>query len=272
MCRSSRKGVVKEPLRENLRHSPGDSQRVVRPTRLPAEIPWLPVVDVRPGLVEYDARVGPDGAGELVVQAGGEQRPLAAVGVAHHADPARVDPGQVSQRVVAVGRDVSKIGQRLDPGITLTWRDLVGRDTERQGDEAPPGQPRGEVEPSVAKADGRLGLVEQDKHGREWPPPVGDEQVAVHGVIRGDLDPDPPLLEVLPPLGTQDVDPRPLDQRRPGPHDPVPRREDLLAALPPAGRVADGPTIVKGQGRLVRSEVAAELRRRSECPFEWSQR
>ena len=91
-------------------------------------------------------------------------------------------------------------------------------------------------------------------------------------MIRGDLDPDPPLLEALPPLGTQDVDPRPLDQRRPGPHDPVPRREDLLAALPPAGRVADGPTIVKGQGRIVRSEVAAKLSRSSECPFEWSQR
>jgi hypothetical protein len=61
--------------------------------------------------------------------------------------------------------------------------------------------------------------------------------------------------------------PRPsaADQRRPGPHDPVPGREDLPATLPPARRIADGPAVVEGEGRLVGPEVVAELSRGLEC-------
>ena len=47
-----------------------------------SEIPLLPVIYVGPLLVEDDPPIGPGGAGELLIQAGGEHRPLPAVGVA----------------------------------------------------------------------------------------------------------------------------------------------------------------------------------------------
>src|SRR5207245_1575441 len=80
---------------------------------------------------------------------------------------------------------------------------------------------------------------------RERPPAGGDEQVALGLPIGGDLETHPPLLEGLTPLRAQDLEPGSLDRRGPGPHDPVPGGEDLLASLPPAGRVADGPAVVE---------------------------
>ena len=73
----------------------------------------LPVIHVRILFVEHDAGIGPDGRGELVVEAGGEHRPLAAVGEADDADPRRIDLRHAGQGSVTVGSRVGQQGERL---------------------------------------------------------------------------------------------------------------------------------------------------------------
>src|SRR5207247_642628 len=77
--------------------------------RFKAQIPDIPVIDAAirvlfatVALVEHDAGVGPDCAGELVVKAGGKHRPLAAEGVADDADASRIHLGSPGQDRVRV--------------------------------------------------------------------------------------------------------------------------------------------------------------------------
>src|SRR6266566_6677331 len=67
-----------------------------------AEVPGFPIIYVGAGLVEDDAGIGPDGGGELVVEAGAEHGPFSAIGVADDADAFGIDIGKVGQRVEAI--------------------------------------------------------------------------------------------------------------------------------------------------------------------------
>ena len=73
-----------------------------------AEIPRLLIVDTGAGLVEDDAGVGPDGAGEFIGEARGEERPFAAVGVADDADAGGIDGGQAGEGGVGIGGEIGE--------------------------------------------------------------------------------------------------------------------------------------------------------------------
>src|SRR5437879_3657545 len=73
--------------------------------RIEAEIPRLPVVDVRPGLVENDSRITDDHAGKAIPQGCREHGPLATVRMTNDADALGIHLRPIRQGMPAVGRN-----------------------------------------------------------------------------------------------------------------------------------------------------------------------
>src|SRR6185295_14720130 len=132
-----------------------------------SEIPRFPVVHVRAAFIKNNSGIGPDAAGELLVQTGREHRPLAAVGMADDADALRVNLWQRRERVAAVRgniREKRKWLARDLAGVRLAGV-AAGR-TDRERHETASSQLITEVtQPVRAQTDACLGLVIRHEHG-----------------------------------------------------------------------------------------------------------
>ena len=189
-------------------------------------------------LVEHNAWVAHGHGGEPVPERGGEQRPLAAIGMAHDADALAVHFGQAGERLPAIGRDVSMKGQRLALGRARFWLPRVaarGADGERE--EPAPCELITKVAQRVcAETHAGLRFVIHDQHRGKRALAVRHEQPTFIRLVRSDFQTDTALTEIFTSRFGEHFQLRALDHRRPRPHQLVPLPENLRAPARPVSR------------------------------------
>lgn len=248
-----------------------------------AEVPEVPVVDGAAGVlfaavafVEDDAGIRPDGAGEFVVEGGGEDGPLAAEGVADDANAVGENFGACGEEVVRVGGGVGERGERLDGdgavfGAVVSGAsvgDVVGVVEIDAGvgladgecDETALGKLVSEVAVFFAESCAGLGIVVDGEDSGEGAVAVGDEHEGVgHFAAESEFKFKLALGDVTAACDGAAFEGGVFDEVGPGAHGVLPVVDDFGAAAFPVVGCFDGGAVGEGERRSVGAEVVLVL-------------
>ena len=236
----------------------GDETARARDRRVEAEIPGFLIVDAGARFVEDDAGVGPDGAGEFVGEARGEQRPFAAVGVTDDADARGVDVRQAGEGGVGVGGEVGEIGERLALRAGLIGMvGVAARRAETEGDEAAFRELVAEIAQGFRRrarggegeAGAGVGFVKRDDDGGEGAGAGWDEEKGVLEIAGGEFEADEALFEIFAGLGADDIKFGGGEEFRPRAEEGEPAGADRGALAVPLGGGGDARTVGADEGR-----------------------